>query len=120
MKNLQISRLIVITRDDISPGYQLAQALHANSQFALEHPDLFKKWNNNYIISLSIESEEKLSILANKLTNIGVPISYFTEPDIGNQLTSICFIETDKTIKLTSKLQPSLKEYVKQKEVCYA
>ena len=49
-----------------------------------------------------------------KLQDKGIPVSYFTEPDINDQLTSICFIESDETIKLTSNLPLSLK-----KEVCY-
>lgn len=40
---------------------------------------------------------------------MGIPMSYFTEPDIGDELTSICFIETDKTKKLTSHLPLSLR-----------
>jgi hypothetical protein len=74
-------------------------------------------------VSLSIPSEEKLSILADKLTRMGIPMSYFTEPDIDNQLTSISFIETESTKKLTSHLPLSLKRYDSQpreKEVTYA
>lgn len=110
----QITRLITIVRDDINPGYQLAQSLHAISQFSLEHSDLFKQWNNSYIVSLSIPSEEKLSILADKLTRMGIPMSYFTEPDIQDQLTAISFIETDKTKKLTSHLPLALSKYDKR------
>lgn len=40
---------------------------------------------------------------------MGIPISYFTEPDINDELTSICFIETDETKRLTSSLPLSLK-----------
>jgi len=101
--------LIVITRDDIKPGHQIAQSGHAISQFILDHFDLSRKWNNSYLISLSIPNEEKLSKLLFKLQDTGVPVSYFIEPDIGNELTSICFIETEETKKLTSHLPLSLK-----------
>jgi hypothetical protein len=77
----------------------------------LEHPDLSRQWNNNFLISLSIDSEEKLQKLHFRLEDLGIPVSYFNEPDIGNQLTSICFIETEETKRLTSSLPLSLKEY---------
>lgn len=109
MKNLQINRLVVITRNDLKPGYQIAQSGHAISQFFLEHPEHAKRWNNNFLISLSIKSEEKLSNLLEKIRSMGIPISYFTEPDINDELTSICFIETDETKRLTSSLPLSLK-----------
>jgi hypothetical protein len=102
---------VVVTRKDLKPGYQIAQSGHAISQFILEHPELSKRWNNSYLISLSIDSEEKLQKLLFKLQDSGIPVSYFIEPDIGNQLTSICFLETEETIRLTSSLPLSLKEY---------
>ena len=45
---------------------------------------------------------------------MGITISYFEEPDIGNELTSICFVETEQTRKLTSHLPLSLKDFNKQ------
>ncbi len=86
----------------------MSQMGHSIAQFILENPDLAKKWNNSYLISLSIESKTKLEILLTKLCHMGIPVSYFTEPDINNELTSICFLETDKTIKMTSRLRLSL------------
>jgi len=74
----------------------------------LDHHELAKRWNNNYLISLSIGSEEKLFYLSEKLKDLGIPSSIFTEPDLGDELTSLCFIETDETIPLTRRLQVSL------------
>lgn len=103
--------MIVITRDDIKPGYQVAQSGHAISQFFLDYPELARKWNNNYLISLSVPSEQKLVNLLEKLQKRKVPVSYFTEPDIGNELTSICFLETEETRKYTTHLPLSLKYF---------
>lgn len=107
MKDTQI-RLIVVTRADLKPGYQIAQSGHAISQYLLEHHDLAKQWNNNYLISLAISSEQKLEDLLTKLIHNGHRVSYFMEPDINNELTSICFIETERTKKFTSHLPLSL------------
>jgi hypothetical protein len=89
----------------------MAQAAHAISQFHLEYPEETKRWNNNYLISLSIDTEKKLQTLLTKLNDVGVSVSYFTEPDIGDELTSICFIETPETIRLTSHLPLFLINY---------
>ncbi len=108
MKQHQVERLITITRNDISSGYQIAQSGHAIAQFFLEHPELSKQWNNNYLISLSIDSEQSLYNLLEQIENTGTPVSYFREPDIGHELTSLCFIQNDKTKKITHKLKLSL------------
>ena len=89
----------------------MAQSKHGLSQFFLDYPESAREWNNGYLISLSIDSEQKLQHLLIKLQDLDIPVSYFTEPDFGDQLTSICFIETDKTYRLTSSLPNSLKEY---------
>lgn len=104
----QVQRLIIITRSDLSPGLQISQSGHSIAQFHLDHPDLASKWNNNYLISLSVNSEKKLESVLNKLLGMGIPISYFCEPDINDELTSICFLESDKTNKVTNKLRLSL------------
>lgn len=89
----------------------MAQMGHSISQFHLEYPELAKQWNNNYLISLSIDSEDKLQKLLTKLIHKDIPVSYFTEPDLGDELTSICFIETPETGNLTSSLPTSLINY---------
>lgn len=95
----------------MSPGYILAQTIHGASQYFLDHFELAKKWNNNYLISLSVASEEKLQILLNKLFDMDIPVSYFTEPDRDDELTSIVFIETEATVRLTSHLPLALKDF---------
>lgn len=100
--------MIVITRCDLSYGLQMSQMGHSVAQFMIDHHDLAKQWNNNYLISLAVSSEQKLEDLLRKLIHIGHRVSYFMEPDINNELTSICFIETEHTKKLTSHLPLSL------------
>ena len=110
----QINKLIVVTRKDLNPGYQIAQAGHAIAQFVLDHPEQANQWNNNYLICLSVENENQLNNLSVKIQAEGIPMSYFLEPDIGNQLTAISFIGTEKAGKLTSSLPLALKSYNKQ------
>lgn len=88
----------------------MAQSGHAISQFFIDHSEIANQWNNNYLISLSIENEYNLKILLKKLKHLNVMVSSFHEPDINDELTSIAFIGTDETQKLTSSLPLSLKE----------
>jgi hypothetical protein len=76
----------------------------------LEHPERATQWNNHFLISLSIENEQKLQKLLQNLIDHGIHVSYFTEPDLGDQLTSIAFEGSESASKLTSSLPLSLKE----------
>jgi len=61
------------------------------------------------VISLSIDNEEKLQRLFYKLQDNGADVIAFTEPDINNQLTAICYYGTPEMIKITNKLDLALK-----------
>jgi len=80
----------------------------------LEHPEQANQWNNNYLICLSVEDENQLNNLSEKVQAHGIPMSYFLEPDIGNELTAIAFEGTEKASKLTSSIPLALKSYNKQ------
>ena len=114
MKNYQINKLIVVTRKDLTPGYQIAQAGHALAQFMLDYPDQANQWNNNYLICLSVENENQLKTLLEKMRMHDIPVSYFLEPDLGNEMTAIAFQGSDKASKLTSSIPLALKSYNKQ------
>lgn len=111
----QIEKLITITRSDITPGYQVVQTAHSIADFAHQHPQYFNEWKekSNSIISLSVDSEEKLIKYYDKLSKI-TPCSIFFEPDV-NQYTSICVYGTPEVRKKLSHLPLSLKN--KEKEV---
>lgn len=105
-------KLIVITRRDISPGYQAVQSCHAAIEFQHEHPEIAKEWNTNskYLVFLSVENEEALQRLLQKIQIRDIKYSTFFEPDIGNQLTAIAIEPTYESWKLTSNLPLALKE----------
>jgi len=56
-----------------------------------------------------VDNEEKLQRLYYKLLDYGANVVAFHEPDIGNQLTSICYYGTPEMRKLTEKLDLALK-----------
>lgn len=106
-------KLIVITRRDLSPGSQAVQACHAAVEFQYEHPKIAKDWNTNskYLVFLSVKDERALHFFLEKIKFYELKYSIFTEPDIGNQLTSIAIEPNVITQKLTSNLPLALKEY---------
>ena len=105
-------KLLTVVRADLKPGAQIAQTSHAIAEFAYQFPNQFLDWkqNSNYIISLSVDNEEKLQRLFYKLLDNGADVVAFTEPDINDQLTSICYYGTPEMRKLTDKLDLALEE----------
>lgn len=104
-------KLVTVTRNDLKNGQQLVQSAHSLAEFAYQFPNHFHDWmkNSKYLVSLSVNNEEHLKNLYNKLKNNGANVVAFTEPDINNQLTSICYYGTPEMRKLTEKLDLALK-----------
>ncbi len=82
-----MKKLYVLTRKDLSLQYAAVQAGHGLAQFMIEHPN--SDWNNDYLIYLAVEDERELKKVLTKLRVIGIELSFFIEPDLDNQLTSI-------------------------------
>lgn len=104
-------KLYVITREDLDPGYQAVQSVHAGIQFAMEHAEIHKEWyeQSNYLGLLSVSNELELNQLIEKAHANGIPYSVFREPDIDNQITAIAFGPSAKSKKLCSNLKLALK-----------
>jgi len=110
---------VTVTRNDIAAGHQLAETIHSVSEFAFKFPDRFQHWKttSNYVVALSIDDEEKLEDLYSRLKWHGADVIGFNEPDINNQLTSICYYGTPELQKHTSKLKLALKNKDHEKTV---
>ena len=104
--------MYVITREDITPGYQGVQSIHAGIQFVMEHPEFSKVWykESNYLGWLSVADEATLIQLIEQAIIHGIPFSVFREPDIGDQITAIALAPGPKSKKLCGKLKLALKE----------
>lgn len=96
----------MITRRDLSPGYQAVQSAHAAIEFQHEHRDLATQWNkeSNYLVFLSVPDEPSLLKLLKKAQMRDLKISTFKEPDIGNQVTAIALEPCERSRKLCSNL----------------
>jgi len=89
----------------------LCQTGHAIAEFAHELPQFFKSWKDksNYLISLATQDEQSLQKLYDKLRERGAPIIAFREPDIGDELTAICFYGLPHYRRIVSNLPLALK-----------
>ena len=105
-------KLYIITREDISPGYQGVQGIHSAILFGQEHPDIHREWyqNSNYLGFLSVANEVELAKLIEKADANDIKCSVFREPDIDNQITAIAIEPGIKSKKLCSNLKLALKD----------
>jgi len=103
-------KMVIVTREDISPGYQLVQTAHGIANFAAEHPEAFLEWQRgtNTLVCVSTPDEASLEKLFNKLQPYGVPMTAFREPDIDNQMTSFCILGTELIRSKIRFLPPTL------------
>lgn len=84
-------KLYVIVRNDLSPGSQAVQGMHAMRNFISDFPDAEKEWFlvSNHIAFLQIENEIELTKLVDKLSKRGMRVATFCEPDLSESLTAI-------------------------------
>jgi peptidyl-tRNA hydrolase len=107
-------KLYIITRQDLSPGLQAAQVAHAAFMFGYEHRPLAQAWiqESNFLIILSVKNEQELKALGDEADKQGLPVTWFTEPDIEDELTAIAIAPSPQTVELTCKLPLALSEMV--------
>lgn len=97
--------MVVITRSDLSQGYQAQQSCHSIADFQHAFPNAAKDWKetSNSIILLSIDSEEKLDKLYEKLSLLTDVVKFY-EPDLNDELTSIALYASPQVRKRLSNL----------------
>lgn len=68
---------------------------------------------SNFLIILSVADESELHQLGKLAESVNLPVSWFFEPDIGDELTAIAIAPSPKTVEITAGLPLALSEYVK-------
>jgi hypothetical protein len=103
-------KLYLVTRADISPGYQAVQSCHAIRQFVSEHPDVDSCWfkDSNYLALLSVDDEIELMRLLVSAHDVGLKTSAFHEPDVGGKITAIAIEPHPKTVEICKNLPLAL------------
>jgi hypothetical protein len=89
--------MYVIVRNDLSSSYKMVQGSHALANFAVFLPDLFKEWDNNYLIFLGTPNFISLKkwwvYLSEPFFRLRKVAWY--EPDLEGQMTAICLCAKD-------------------------
>lgn len=106
-------KLFVVTRRDLSPGYQAVQSIHAAQQFAMNFPLTYQEWldRSGYIALLSVEDERELKELAMEAAGKKLAVCGFFEPDIVWGMTAIVIEPGQKSARLLQKLPLALSEF---------
>jgi hypothetical protein len=106
-------KLVLVTRRDISPGYQAVQSCHGIRQFTADHPEVDTEWftASNFLALLSVENEIELMRLLVQAQDAGIRWSAWREEDVGGQITSIALEPGEIAQKLCRDLPLALKEF---------
>lgn len=99
-------------RNDLSPGLQAAQAVHAAVEFCVSDPETAARWHreSNFLVVVSVADEFALAALLRQAGDAGVQAHPVREPDIGDELTAIAFEPGAGARKLCAELPLALKE----------
>lgn len=103
-----MQKLYLITREDLPPGAQAAQLVHAMRQWVEDYPEADRAWfeNSNTIVLLAASNEAHLGVIVDQARCREYPVACFREPDRDNELTAIALGPDGKS--LTRKLPLAL------------
>lgn len=95
-----MEKLFLITRTDLPPGLRAAQLNHAFREFVQQHPKVERAWyeQSNTLALLEVPNEKALTKLLEDARWKGIPVAFFLEPDLGNELTAIALSPTGKRL----------------------
>lgn len=104
-------RLYVIVRDDLSPGLQISQSIHAKDDFTYDYPSEALLWRrtSNTIIVLSADAVDLEKLLV-KLSYFDLKHSVYMEPDLYGEVTAVAVEPSKLTASLLAGLPLALKD----------
>lgn len=105
-------KLYVLVRQDLNPGYQIAQSIHAKDQFTHIFPSIERKWyfESNTIVVLGVRNEQELNAFSFLAKENGLAYSLFFEPDI-NENTALAIEPGEITTEIVQNLRPAIRGY---------
>lgn len=105
-----IERLYVVTREDLPPGQQAVQSIHAVVAWTSTWPDLSRAWElgSNTLALLSVPDEHDLYRLLSRARRKGLRHVEFREPDRGFEITAIVLEPGEESSRLCARLPTAL------------
>jgi hypothetical protein len=92
-------KMYVLVRSELSPSYRAVQGGHAVAQYAIEHPNAFRRWANGYLIYLETRFPSGIKETQDRLDRFKRDYSVFREPDLGGQPTALACLDTGEMFK---------------------
>lgn len=98
-------------RSDLSPGQQLAQAVHAAFRFAHDWPETVHEWveESNFLV---IVAAPEIAPIVGRCNEEGLRYSIAVEPDLDNQWTAVALQPGVDARRLCANFPLALKEHV--------
>lgn len=84
---MNTQKMYILVRSDLDPTYRCVQGAHALAQYAIQHPNDFKTWNNSTIVFLGVRYVSELKAWTQKLN--GKKYSLYKESDQDMQPTAL-------------------------------
>lgn len=102
-------KLYIVVRQDLRPGSQIAQAIHAFREYVEKHPESEREWysNSNTIVVLGCNDEQELWHLWKNAPGFAAE---FREPDFDDELTAVAFQPGNESALYLSHLNLALKQ----------
>lgn len=106
--------MYIAVRSDLTPGLQLAQAVHAAFHFFAEWPSMSSQWldESNYLVVVSVRDEQALAELAARAVEEGLARTLVREPDLDNSLTAVALQPGEEARRLCANYPLALREPV--------
>lgn len=94
-------KLYLAVLDGLTAGERVAQAAHAVTEMAVEHPEAFRAWrdNGNTVVCVVMSAREMERLLASAAM-AGDAVVAFCEPDRGGERTAVAVFPSQATRRL--------------------
>lgn len=107
-----LDRLYVVTRRDLPPGLQAAQAVHGAFAFAHLFPALTANWlaESNFLVVVTAADEFELALLLDRAAAADIARLPVREPDLDDQLMAVVLEPGPTARRLCSSFPLALRE----------
>ena len=104
-------RLYIAVRADLTPGLQMAQAVHAMAHFCYDHADLAEPWliKSNFLVIVAVPDEDALLDLIKAAAERGIIRTAVREPDLNQEATAVALEPGAAARRLCASLPLALK-----------
>lgn len=106
-------RLYIITRADLPPGLQAAQAVHASFAFQHEHPAVTADWllRSNFLVIVAVPDEGTLHDMIIDASLRGIRRTAVREPDLDDQITALALEPGAAAKRLCANLPLAMRDH---------